>query len=88
MRTRREYLAAFATILGTSVAGCSGDRMSEDEANDVLDDVQSIGRIPNNGDEVTRAIDREAGVVLYLAGIGANYGGGLTAVPIDETPLD
>lgn len=87
MRTRREYLAAFATLLGTTVAGCTGESMSEAEARDILDDETDIGQMSNDGDNITRAIDREAGVVLYLTGVGLDYGGGLTAVPIDETDL-
>lgn len=87
MRSRRTYLQAFATILGVTIAGCTGENMSEEDANDVLDDVTEVGRIPNDGNGVTRAVDTEAGVVLYLSGIGAHYGGGLTAVPLEDTDL-
>lgn len=87
MRTRREYLAAFATILGSVVAGCTGETMSQDEAESTLEDVTVVGGVPDTSAYIVRGIDSEAGVVLYTAGMGVNHGGGLTAIPIDETDL-
>lgn len=86
MPTRREYLAAAVTLTGTTLAGCTGETMSEDEANEVLDDATVIGEL-RNGFDVVRAIDRDAGIVLYMAGIGYDSGGGLTSVPIEDTDL-
>lgn len=87
MPTRREYLAAFATLIGTSIAGCAND-VPESEARNMLDDVHRVGEMDDN--DVHRGVDRDAGVVLYLTGtrIGDGHQGSLTAVPIENTNLE
>jgi hypothetical protein len=91
MPTRRAYCSAFAVLLGGPVAGCTGEEMTDEEAHTMLEDITHVGDIsdPESTGETQlyRAIDRDAGVVLYVEMTPQHGGGGVTAVPIDETAL-
>lgn len=83
--TKRKYLKAMAALSSVSLGGCvkEGEKMSEDEAEDLLDEVV-VGDM--GGLKTVRAIDREAGVVLYNC--ITSQGNGFSALPIEQTDLE
>lgn len=89
---RRRYLSALAALLGTSVAGCAtqGDpSMTQDEAEQQFDDVQEFEDF-GAYDSAVRAVDKEAGVVIYAATNASHHAGqgmGLSCIPLDDTDL-
>lgn len=87
---RRDYLGALATLLGVPLAGCHSEiHMTEDEAQQQFDDVQEFENF-GDYDQAVRAIDEEAGVVIYAVSRRSSHAGkgmGMTSVPLEDTTL-
>lgn len=81
----RTFLTALGTAMLTISAGCASDADEEDIMSE-LTDVTKLKENEFGGPNVTRFVDREAGVVLYESWDGA--GEGVTAIPLSETDLE
>lgn len=79
---RRTFLTAVGSAVLITSAGCTEDT-SQKEIMSELTDVKKLYSKGIGGPDVTRFIDREAGVVLYNSWSGA--AGGVTAIPLSET---
>lgn len=96
---KRITLAVFALVLLAGLAGClSGGDTGSSQATDtsVETETEVFGEIikSNDGGEVHRFVDREAGTVCYIfdeegaIGSGAGWQSGISCVPIEHTTLE
>lgn len=77
---RREYI----TVLGAVVSGCVSKEGVENMTE--LSNITEMGEL--GGNDVTRAVDEEAGVVIYLSHTNdMRSGSGITTIPIEDTAL-
>ena len=95
---KRITLAVLALVLLAGLAGCvGGDGTGSSETTDtsVESETEVFGEVikSNDGGEVHRFVDREAGTVCYIfdkegaIGSGAGWQSGMSCVPIENTTL-
>lgn len=87
----KKLLAVVAVVLLAGLAGCTGggDAPEPDRNTDATGDGTIVYEGVDTSNEVTRFVDREAGVVCYYFAYPDGYAGqgGLSCVPLNETEL-
>ena len=92
---KRKTLALVALVALAGLAGClgGGEESPEQQTETPTEDGEVFGEVieSNDGGEVHRFVDEEAGTVCYIfdeegaMGSGAGWQSGMTCVPIEQT---